>query len=82
MVFNFSKNFDFLPQLSFPRAEPLEVIYKTKLLGISLTSNLSWADHVDEVCRRATKKLWVMICFKALGGTSSQLVTVYQCRIP
>ena len=81
MVFNFSQNFDFLPQLSFPGADPLEVIYKTKLLGITLTSNLSWAEHVDDVCRRATKKLWVLIQFKTLGGTTPQLVTVYQCRV-
>ena len=28
MIFNFSKNFDFLPQLHFPAEEPLEDIIK------------------------------------------------------
>ena len=79
--FNFSRKYDFLPQLHFPGSDPLEVIYKTKLLGMTLTSDLSWSEHVSDVCKRATKKLWILIRFKNLGGTTAQLVTVYQCRI-
>ena len=41
LPFNFSKKFDFLPQLNFPNCEPLEVIYSTRLLGVTLTSNLA-----------------------------------------
>ena len=75
--FNFSKKLDFLPQLHFPDCDPLEVIYETKLLGVTLTSNLSWSSHVNDITRRATQKLWVMIRFKSLGGTTEQLTTVY-----
>ena len=81
MPFNTSKNYDFLPQLSFPDSEPLEVIYQTKLLGITITSNLSWQAHVDDITKRATAKLWVLVRFKALGGTTNQLLKVYQTRI-
>ena len=38
MPFNLSKKFDFLPQISFPDQEPLEVIYQTRLLGVTLSS--------------------------------------------
>ena len=79
--FNFSKKFDFLPQLHFPDCEPLEVIYQTRLLGVIISSNLSWSPHVDDMTMRATKKLWVLIRFKSLGGTAQQLLTVYQTRI-
>ena len=81
MPFNTTKNYDFLPQLSFPDSEPLEVIYQTKLLGITLTSNLSWQAHVDDITKRATAKLWVLVRFKNLGGTTHQLLRVYQTRI-
>ena len=47
LVFNPSKKLDFLPQLNFPGESPLEVIYSTKLLGVTLSSNLSWQEHVD-----------------------------------
>ena len=81
MPFNFSKKYDFLPQLHFPDNDPLEVIYETKLLGVTITSNLSWSAHVNDTTKRATQKLWVLIRFKALGGTRDQLVTVYQTRV-
>jgi hypothetical protein len=81
MPFNLSKKYDFLPQLGFPGEEPLEVIYTTKLLGVTLSSDLSWSHHIDDIAKRATKKLWVIIRFKTLGGTRDQLLTVYQTRV-
>ena len=57
MTFNNSKKYDFLPQLSFPNSEPLEVIYETRLLGLTISSNFSWKAHVDDITRRATGKL-------------------------
>ena len=81
LPFNFSKNFDFLPQLYFPHHDPLEVIYETKLLGVTISSNLSWTAHVNDITKRATKKLWVLIRFKNLGGSTEQLLTVYQTRV-
>ena len=50
-------------------------------MGVTITSNLSWSRHVEDICRRATKKLWVLVRFKSLGGTKVQLLTVYQARI-
>ena len=76
--FNFSHKLDVLPKISFPYSEPLEVIHQTRLLGVTITSNLSWAPHVNDICARATKELWVLIRFKSLGGTRSQLLKVYQ----
>ena len=80
LPFNFSQKLTRLPQLSFPNCEPLEVIYKTRLLGVIITSDLSWSDHINDVTMRATKKLWVLIRFKAVGGTTDQLLTVYTTR--
>ena len=81
LPFNFSQKLDFLPQLSFPNCEPLEVIYKTRLLGVTITSDLSWSEHVNDITLRATKKLSVLIRFKAVGGTTDQLLTVYTSKI-
>ena len=46
-----------------------------------ITSDLNWSKHVQNICRRATNNLWVLIRFKALGGTNTQLNMVYQTRI-
>ena len=79
--FNFFKKSDFLPQPHFPDCDLLEVIYETNLLGVTLTRNLSWSSHVNDITRRATQKLWVMIRFKSMGSTTEQLTTVYQTRV-
>ena len=68
-------------QINFPGYEALEVTYTTKLLGVTLTSDLSWTPHVVDITTRATKKLWILVRFKLLGGTRDQLVTVYQLRV-
>ena len=81
MPFNPTKKFDFLPQLYFPGEEPLEVIYQTRLLGVIISSDLSWSAHVNDVTRRATKTLWVLIRFKSLNGTRDQLTTIYITRV-
>ena len=36
---------------------------------------------VSALCKRATKKLWILIRFKNLSGTTNQLLTVYKYRI-
>ena len=79
--FNPTKNFDFLPLLNFPGEDPLEVIYSTKLLGVTITSDLSWNEHVQNISKQATKKLWILVRFKALGGSTDQLLKVYQTRV-
>ena len=79
--FNTTKKYSFLPQLCFPGSEPLEVIYETRLLGVTLCSNLSWHAHVNDICKRATAKLWVLVRFRSLGGNTAQLLKIYQTRI-
>ena len=81
MVFNTCKSFQFLPQLSFPDCEPLDVIYESLLLGVLISSDLSWQPHVDYITSRGTKNLWVLVRFKNMGGTQEQLKTVYISRI-
>ena len=81
LPFNLSTKFDFLPQLNFPEQPPLEVIYETRLLGVTLASNLSWWPHINDITRRATKKLWVLVRFKSLGGSKDQLVQIYLTRV-
>ena len=69
LPFDFSQKYVFLPQIQFPECKPLEVIYHTKLLGVTISSDLSCSLHTTDITKRTTKKLWVLVCFKSLGGT-------------
>ena len=79
--FNFTKTRDFIPELSFPGGDPLDVIYQTKLVGVIVDSSLSWGPHIEYILKNACKKLWLLIRFKNLGASQDQLLTLYQLKI-
>ena len=79
--FNFTKTMDFIPDISFPDGDPLEVIYQTKLVGVIVDSTLSWGPHVDYTVKNANKKLWLLVRFKSRGATQEQLLTLFQLKI-
>ena len=79
--FNFSKTRDFIPELSFPDSETLDVVYQTKLVGLIVRSLSSWGPHVEYTVNRANKKLWLLVRFKSRGGTPDQLLTLYHLKI-
>ena len=79
--FNFSKTKDFIPDLSLPNSEPLEVVYETKLVGLIVCSSLSWGPHIEYIVKNANKKLWLLIRFKSRGGSIGQLLTLYHLKI-
>ena len=40
-----------------------------------------WSPHVNDITKRATSKLWILVRFKSLGASQNQLLKVYQTRI-
>ena len=81
MPFNFSKTRDFIPQLSINGEDNMDVIYQTKLLGLIISSNLSWGDHIDYISKKAAKNFWMLIRFKRLGATPDKLLSIYLLKI-
>ena len=78
MPFNFSTKHDFIPRLNFPGGEPLKVIYETKLLGVTISSDLTFSAHVEEITRKATKNMWLLLRFRDMGASRYQLLTLWQ----
>ena len=76
MPFNFTKTLDFIPNLSFPGGDQLNVIYQTKLVGVVVDISLSWCPHIEYIVANATRKLWLLIRFKANGASQVQLLTL------
>ena len=48
-----------------------------KLLGVTLSSDLSWNDHCDEMLKKAYKRLYALRSLKAAGLDQKDLVLVY-----
>ena len=58
MLFNPCKSKDFMPELNFDNTR-LDLVEKTKLLGVVLTSNLSWAENTQYIVERCNSKTWI-----------------------
>ena len=78
MPFNFTNLYDFIPWLNFPGEEPLNVVYETKLLGVTLSSDLTFSSHINEICKKAKQSMWILIRFRNMGANKSQLLTIWQ----
>ena len=48
-----------------------------KLLGVTLSNDLSWNDHCDEMLKKACKRLYALRSLKAAGLNQKDLVLVY-----
>ena len=72
---------DFMPQLSLEKGSFLEVIYELKLVGLVLTSDLTWNAHVDYTIKRVNSVLWQLTRFKNLGAPSDKLLQFYILKI-
>ena len=64
------------PQLSIG-PHPLQVVQSTKLLGVTLDEQLNWKQHVSNIVRTASYKLYMLRRLRSLGTPSSELLGVY-----
>ena len=48
-----------MPHLKIQDGDFLEVIYKLKLVGLVVTSDKTWQEHVNYTVGRVNKVLWI-----------------------
>ena len=78
MPLNFTLKYYFIPWLNFPGEDPLKVIYETKLLGVTITSDLTFTRHVEEITKKVTKNMWLLLWFRDMGASREQLLNLWQ----
>ena len=55
----------------------IELVEHTKLLGLIISSDLSWSMNTDYMVNRCNAKLWVVRKLKKLGASDGDLLDVY-----
>ena len=70
-----------MPQIELEEGKFLEVIYELKLVGIVITSCLTWTAHINYTVKRVNKAIWQLTRFKRLGAPQEKLVTFYILKI-
>ena len=64
------------PQLSVG-IHPLQVVRSTKLLGVTVDDQLTWKQHVNNIIRTASFKLYMLRRLRSLGTPAKELCGVY-----
>ena len=58
----------------------IEKVSCYKLLGVHLSDNLTWNEHVTHIVKKGSKRLYAIRALKKCGLTDRQLILVY-CSI-
>ena len=74
LVISFSRDSPQLPGVCID-GNPIKTIQSTKLLGLTINDTLTWNDHVEELVKKASKKLYFLIQLKRAHVPTSDLVT-------
>ena len=81
MPFIFSLTKDFEPRLSLEDGKYLEVIYQMKLVGLVISSDMTWNGHVSYTVSRVNSIIWQLVRFKNLGAPQEKLITFYTLKV-
>ena len=69
----------------FPRALidglPIESVEKTKLLGVTINSSLTWNDHIEDLVKKAFRNLYFLVQLKRAQIPPKGLVAYYSACI-
>ena len=77
ILFNKSRNWDFLPEVSFSDGKHLESVSEMKLVGVVISSDLRWEKNTQYICEKATQKLWTLRRMKLLNLDEDIVIDTY-----
>ena len=66
---------DFEPSLIY--GDALEVVDSVKLLGLNISSDLTWNIHINEIVKKASKKLYFLVQLRRAKTTPTDLGLFY-----
>ena len=55
----------------------VELVTSTKLLGLTIANDLTWNDHVTEITKKASKRLYFLTQLKRAGVPKQDLALFY-----
>ena len=62
-------------------SDTLEVVDNVKLLGLNISSDLTWNIHINEILKKASKRLYFLVQLKRAKVTRTDLGLFYSSCI-
>ncbi len=57
----------------------IEGVTQVKVLGVTVSSNLTWNAHVDNIVTKASKRVYMLYQLKRAGIRQCDMVKMYIC---
>ena len=58
--------------------KPIDIVTDAKILGLKVSRNLKWNDHIESVAKKASKRLFSFSKLKRSGLGITELIYVYR----
>ena len=79
MILDFSRNYSLTSGIQSVTIgeQVLERVEHAKMLGVTISNNLTWSKHVDNIVSKAGKRVYLLYQLKRAGISQNYLVTIY-----
>ena len=75
LLVDYSRKPPSVPNITI-QGKDIERVHTTKLLGIIITSDLTWGEHVDTVHSKAAQRLYFLTLLKRAGTPPQSMLSV------
>ena len=78
MIIDFSRNYSLTSGIQSVTIgeQVLERVEHAKMLGVTISNNLTWSKHVDNIVSKAGKRVYMLYLLKRAGTSQNDLVTI------
>jgi len=76
LIIDFSRNNSDIPPL-YMNDTTVERVKSAKLVGVHVQDDLKWTTHVEEICAKANRRVFILTHLRRAGATPDDLVKVY-----
>ena len=79
MIIDFSRNYSLTSGIQNVTIgeQVLERVEHAKMLGVTISNNLTWSKHVDNIVSKAGKRVYMLYQLKRAGVSQNDLVKMY-----
>ena len=79
MIIDFSRNYSLTSGIQSVTIgeQVLERVEHAKMLGVTISNNLTWSKHVDNIFSKAGKRVYMLYQLKRAGISQNDLVKIY-----
>lgn len=76
LVISLSKTVNNFPSLNIDSGQ-LEVVMNARILGLTISNNLKWNDHMANIIKKANKPLYFIVQLKCTKVPEQDIITFY-----